>query len=90
MPLAFFAMHEEKTPENEDTLEIWTEIWSENSPGTESGIRQNLKEICETLKVSLESPSWTMKAQVSFNINFLNKISLDFVAGCQCSEHGSK
>lgn len=50
--------------ETEHTLEIWTDIWSENSPGTETGIRQNIEVICDTLKSALESPSWTMKAQV--------------------------
>lgn len=65
LPLVFFAMHAEKTPETEKTLEIWNEIWSEQSPGTETGIRQNLYNICDLLKTTLESPSWTMKAQVS-------------------------
>lgn len=64
LPLVFFAMHGEKTPETESTIEVWNEIWSENSPGTESGIRQNIEVIYDTLKVALESPSWTMKAQV--------------------------
>lgn len=57
-------MHVEKTPETEHTLEIWNDIWSEHSPGTETGIRQNIEAICEILKKALESPSWTMKAQV--------------------------
>lgn len=64
LPLVFFAMHADKTPETERTLETWNEIWSEQSPGTETGIRQNLKNICDILKTGLESPSWTMKAQV--------------------------
>ncbi|KAJ8977535.1 hypothetical protein NQ317_010055 [Molorchus minor] len=65
LPLVFFAMHAEKTPETEKTLEVWTEIWSEQSPGTETGIRQNLQNICEMLKTALESPSWTIKAQAA-------------------------
>ncbi|CAG9861828.1 unnamed protein product [Phyllotreta striolata] len=65
LPLVFFAMHAEKTPETERTLEIWKEIWSEQSPGTETGIRQNLKNICDILTTALESPSWTMKAQAA-------------------------
>lgn len=64
MPLVFFAMHADKTPETENTLEIWSDIWGEHSPGTETGIRQNLEQICSILKTALESPSWTMKAQV--------------------------
>lgn len=35
LPLVFFATHSEKTPETEHTLDIWTEIWSEHSPGKE-------------------------------------------------------
>ncbi|KRT79156.1 HEAT domain-containing protein [Oryctes borbonicus] len=69
LPLVFFAMHAEKTPETENTLEVWNEIWSEHSPGTESGIRHNIEVICDTLKTALESPSWTMKAQAASAIS---------------------
>lgn len=69
-------MHAEKTPETEKTLEVWTEIWSEQSPGTETGIRQNLQNICNMLKMALESPSWTMKAQVSIFHDYLFKKKL--------------
>ncbi|KAF5283686.1 hypothetical protein FQR65_LT13757 [Abscondita terminalis] len=65
LPLAFFAMHTEKTPDTENTVAIWNEIWSENSPGTEYGIRQNVEAICNILKEALESPSWNMKAQAA-------------------------
>ncbi|KAJ8933932.1 hypothetical protein NQ314_013688 [Rhamnusium bicolor] len=65
LPLVFYAMHAEKTNETEKTLEVWTEIWSEQSPGTETGIRQNLQNICDMLKMALESPSWNMKAQAA-------------------------
>jgi hypothetical protein len=44
---------------------VWEDVWHEATPGTESGIRQHTAEICELLKVALESPSWTMKAQVN-------------------------
>lgn len=71
LPLVFFAMHAEKTPETENTLEVWNEIWGEHSPGTESGIRQNLDQICEILKIALESPSWTMKAQAANAVAFV-------------------
>lgn len=64
LPLVFFAMHVDKTPETESTLEVWNDIWTEHSPGTETGIRQNIEAICGILKKALESPSWTMKAQV--------------------------
>lgn len=71
LPLVFFAMHAEKTPETEKTLEIWNEIWAEHSPGTETGIRQNLDQICDILKIALESPSWTMKAQAASAVAFV-------------------
>ncbi|CAH0555694.1 unnamed protein product [Brassicogethes aeneus] len=69
LPLVFFAMHAEKTPETQNTLNVWTEIWSEQSPGTETGIRQNIENICEILKSGLESPSWTMKAQAANSVS---------------------
>ncbi|KAK5644780.1 hypothetical protein RI129_006080 [Pyrocoelia pectoralis] len=69
LPWVFFAMHEEKTPENENTIALWNEIWSENSPGTEYGIRQNLKLISDVLKTTLESQSWNMKAQAATAIS---------------------
>ncbi|KAB0794456.1 hypothetical protein PPYR_11295 [Photinus pyralis] len=69
LPWVFFAMHEEKTPETEGTITIWNEIWSENSPGTEYGIRQNLKPISDVLKEALESQSWNMKAQAATAIS---------------------
>nr|XP_022915862.1 proteasome-associated protein ECM29 homolog isoform X1 [Onthophagus taurus] len=69
LPLVFFAMHAENNPETENTIETWNEIWSEHSPGTESGIRQNIEVICETLKTALDSPSWNMKAQAANSIS---------------------
>ena len=38
-------MHEEKRADgdNEDILEIWGEVWSDGTPGTEGGIRLYLK-----------------------------------------------
>ncbi|CAH1134863.1 unnamed protein product [Ceutorhynchus assimilis] len=65
LPLVFFAFHSEKTPETQHTLDMWNEIWSEHSPGTESGIRQNIEPICDMLKTALESSSWTIKAQAA-------------------------
>lgn len=38
LPLVFFATHVDKNPENQNTLNIWQEIWSEHSPGTFSTI----------------------------------------------------
>ncbi|KAK9876967.1 hypothetical protein WA026_015999 [Henosepilachna vigintioctopunctata] len=65
IPLIFFAMHAERNPESTAILEIWEEIWSDNTPGTEAGIRQNLENICAIIKNALESPSWTIKAQAA-------------------------
>lgn len=65
LPLVFFAMHAEKSPETQNTLDVWTEIWSEHSPGTETGIRQNIEQICKMLQSALESPSWTTKSQAA-------------------------
>lgn len=66
MPLTFFAMHCEKDPEDkktEELWEMWNNLWSEITPGTEAGIRQNLALITSFLSNTLESSSWTVKAQ---------------------------
>ncbi|KAJ8667078.1 hypothetical protein QAD02_008740 [Eretmocerus hayati] len=66
MPLTFFAMHAESIPnETDKTVELWTELWSEITPGTEAGIRQNLGPITIYLNTALESASWTTKAQAA-------------------------
>ena len=65
MPLAFLAMHEVKTESNEEILEVWDEVWTEGTPGTESRIRLYLKEIVALLSVTLESPQWKIKAQTA-------------------------
>nr|CAD7446900.1 unnamed protein product [Timema bartmani] len=66
-PLVFFAMHANKAPDS--SVGVWEEIWHELTPGTESGIRQNVSGICELLKTALESPSWTMKAQAARGVS---------------------
>ena len=45
LPIAFLAMHEEKTEANKECLEVWEEVWNEGTPGTEGGIRLYLTEI---------------------------------------------
>lgn len=47
------------------SVSVWEEVWHEATPGTESGIRNHVAEICILLKTALELPSWTMKAQVN-------------------------
>ncbi|XP_014217029.1 proteasome-associated protein ECM29 homolog [Copidosoma floridanum] len=72
MPLAFFAMHEEKIPEvNVKTIELWTDLWSEITPGTEAGVRQNLAAITSMLRQALESSSWKTKAQAANAVSSL-------------------
>lgn len=52
------------------SVDVWEDVWHEATAGPESGIRQNMSEICCLLKHALESPSWTMKAQVNKIIFF--------------------
>ncbi|XP_058794814.1 proteasome adapter and scaffold protein ECM29 isoform X2 [Phymastichus coffea] len=81
MPLSFFAMHAEKVVGvNEKTVELWSELWSEITPGTEGGIRQNLEAITNTLNAALESPSWTMKAQAA---NAVSTVATKLGAGIE-------
>ncbi|XP_076278491.1 proteasome adapter and scaffold protein ECM29 [Lasioglossum baleicum] len=71
MPLTFFAMHMQKTQENENMVNLWTDLWNEITPGTEAGIMQNLETITELLQSSLESQSWTAKAQAANAVDTL-------------------
>ncbi|XP_060085987.1 proteasome adapter and scaffold protein ECM29-like [Ylistrum balloti] len=73
MPLAFFAMHEQKPEEQksknpEDSLSIWDEVWLEVTPGTEAGIRLYIQEIVQILRESIESQSWNTKAQAALSM----------------------
>ena len=65
MPLAYLAMHEPKSESNGEILDVWDEVWTDGTPGTESGIRLYLKEIVALLTVTLESPQWKIKAQTA-------------------------
>lgn len=65
MPIAFLAMHEQKTETNEEVLDVWEEVWQEGTPGSEGGIRLFLKEIMELLPVALSSSQWAVKAQTA-------------------------
>ncbi|KAK0081163.1 hypothetical protein PV325_012689 [Microctonus aethiopoides] len=65
IPLTFFAMHSIKVPGNENTIELWSDLWGEISHGTESTIKQYLGIITSTLNAALESASWTAKAQAA-------------------------
>ncbi|KAK7476082.1 hypothetical protein BaRGS_00032709 [Batillaria attramentaria] len=67
MPLAFFAMHEEKTEEEKKTNESseWEDVWTEVTPGMEAGIRLYLAEITELLVELIDASAWTTKAQAA-------------------------
>ncbi len=67
LPVAFLAMHEELRADksNEEILEIWNEVWSDTTPGTEGGIRMYLKEIMSLLEVAIDSSQWKVKAQAA-------------------------
>ncbi|GFO03251.1 proteasome-associated protein ecm29-like protein [Plakobranchus ocellatus] len=72
MPLAFFAMHEERKKEDgeggggsrrlEETSD-WEDVWNEITPGTEAGIRLYLPEIVDLASSCLQSQLWSVKAQ---------------------------
>ena len=64
LPLAFLAMHARKTPQEDLTgAEVWEEIWMDNTPGTEAGVKVYLKEIMEVCEKAVLSNNWSMKSQ---------------------------
>ena len=65
LPIAFLAMHQEKTATTTEMLEVWEEVWLEGTPGTEAGIRLYLTEIMELLPLALTSQQWPVKAQAA-------------------------
>uniref|UniRef100_A0A8C3CD18 Ecm29 proteasome adaptor and scaffold n=1 Tax=Cairina moschata TaxID=8855 RepID=A0A8C3CD18_CAIMO len=65
LPLAFLGMHEvpdEEKGEKEDST-LWAEVWQENVPGTQGGIRLYMQELIAITQKALQSQSWKMKAQ---------------------------
>lgn len=50
---------------NESTIELWTDLWNEITPGTEAGIVHNLQAITDILNTALKSASWTTKVQAA-------------------------
>eukprot|EP00117_Sycon_ciliatum_P001303 scpid5969/ scgid7016/ Proteasome-associated protein ECM29 homolog len=71
LPLVFLAMHAKTKPPSTqdeqnslDTVALWKEIWQENTPGTEGGVRVNHSEIMPMLIGVLNtSSSWDLKRQ---------------------------
>lgn len=68
LPLIFYAMHEQVTPDTKPAIEMWKELWTEISPG-DAGIRMNLDTIIPQLERCLDDPSWAVKAQSANAIN---------------------
>ncbi|OXB77147.1 UNVERIFIED_CONTAM: hypothetical protein H355_014718 [Colinus virginianus] len=65
LPLAFLGMHEvpdEEKGEKDDST-LWAEVWQENVPGTQGGIRLYMQELIAITQKALQSQSWKMKAQ---------------------------
>ncbi|XP_076462653.1 proteasome adapter and scaffold protein ECM29-like isoform X2 [Babylonia areolata] len=67
MPLAFFALHQEKTEEEKKSNESteWEDVWNEITPGMEGGIRLYLSEITAMLVELIDASAWTTKAQAA-------------------------
>lgn len=65
MPIAFLAMHQEKTSTTGEVLEVWEEVWLDGTPGSEGGIRLYQAEIMELLPTALSSSQWSVKAQAA-------------------------
>ncbi|KAL8623767.1 hypothetical protein ACOMHN_054073 [Nucella lapillus] len=67
MPLAFFALHQEKTEEEKKSRECteWEDVWNEITPGMEAGVRLYLSEITTLLVELIDAPAWTTKAQAA-------------------------
>ena len=64
LPLAFLAMHGEKNAGNDlKGSDIWEEVWQDNTPGTEAGVKLYLTEILDVCEISSQSSNWAMKAQ---------------------------
>ncbi|KAB7502624.1 Proteasome-associated protein ECM29-like protein [Armadillidium nasatum] len=75
MPLVFLAMHAQKNIDGTDPtgVEIWEEIWTENTPGTEAGVRLYLNEIISICDLALQSSNWATKAQAGKAFSTVSK-----------------
>lgn len=48
--------------------ELWQDVWHEVSPGMEAALTRHLDEVISLLTGVMQSPSWHVKAQVSWAI----------------------
>ncbi|XP_031556184.1 proteasome adapter and scaffold protein ECM29-like [Actinia tenebrosa] len=77
LPTAYFAMHEKKKADGSlsSSESVWEEIWIENTPGTEGGLRLYLNEIVEITCPALSSQAWPVRAQAANTItNMTSKL----------------
>lgn len=77
LPAVFFAMHEKNKTEASNSSSsndsLWEEIWLENTPGTEAGIRLYLGEIVSITCSALTSQSWSTKVQAAVTMSAITK-----------------
>ncbi|XP_045493111.1 proteasome adapter and scaffold protein ECM29 [Colias croceus] len=71
-PIVFLAMHAPKDDDS-NTVEMFEEIWTDISPGRESGIKQHLPALREEIEKALNSSSWTKKVQAANAIKTISK-----------------
>ncbi|XP_060801096.1 proteasome-associated protein ECM29 homolog [Amyelois transitella] len=62
-PVVFLAMHAPKDNDDSSTVEMFEEIWTDISPGRETGIKEHLPLIRDEIEKALNSSSWTKKIQ---------------------------
>ncbi|XP_048584699.1 proteasome adapter and scaffold protein ECM29 isoform X2 [Nematostella vectensis] len=72
LPTAYFAMHEDKkTGSNSNSQSAWEEIWLENTPGTDAGLRLYVGEITDICCTALTSQVWLIRAQAAQTVSSL-------------------
>ncbi|EDO42544.1 predicted protein, partial [Nematostella vectensis] len=72
LPTAYFAMHEDKkTGDHVKRRMPWEEIWLENTPGTDAGLRLYVGEITDICCTALASQVWLIRAQAAQTVSSL-------------------
>ncbi|XP_048484818.1 proteasome adapter and scaffold protein ECM29 isoform X3 [Plutella xylostella] len=64
-PMVFLAMHAPKDDESTATVEMFSELWTDISPGREAGLRRHLPAVRARVEAALASSSWTQKVQAA-------------------------